>query len=236
MKFGIIAEGKSDCAVIQNILRGLDLIEMEDDVQFLRPRFNLDAMDIAERGMTEDNFSNWTLVKKDCEEGLKIREFFDLENPFEEKRAIIIQIDTAECEDLGYEVSRPNKKETTYCEDLRREVVTKIKSWIDKPEVADQLFFAVCIEETEAWVHALYENKNTANFPDPKKAFDKYRSKKSQTDKKFQKAEQRLVNKNIFEKFIFYSKDFQKSKKLKASLKNNKSLADFVDDLSKLAS
>ncbi|MFK7982141.1 MAG: hypothetical protein AB8G86_19330 [Saprospiraceae bacterium] len=236
MKFGIIAEGRSDCAVIKNILRGLDLIEMDDDVQFLRPRFNIDAMDIAKREIPTENFSNWTLVKKDCEEGLKLREFFDLENPFGEDRAIIIQIDTAECEDVGYDVVKPNKKEATYCDDLRAEVIAKIQSWINKPEIADQLFFAVCIEETEAWVHALYESKNTANFPDPKRAFDKYRSKKSQTDKKFQKSEQKLVNKNTFEKFNFYSKDFQKRKKLNASLKNNKSLADFVADLSKLAS
>jgi len=234
MKFGIIAEGRSDCAVIKNILRGLDLIEMDDDVQFLRPRFNIDAMDLAAREMTEDSFSNWTLVKKDCVEGLKIREFFDLENPFEEDRAIIIQIDTAECEDAGYDVSRPNKKEVTYCENLRIEVITKIKSWINNSEIDHQLFFAVCIEETEAWVHALYENKNTANFPDPKKKFKDFRSKKSRTDKKFQKNEQKLVNKSTFEKFTFYSKDFQNKKKLKASLKNNKSLAEFVTDLFKL--
>ena len=84
MKFGIIAEGRSDCAVIKNILRGLDLIEMDDDVQFLRPRFNIDAMDFAEREVGEDSFSNWTLVKKDCVEGLKMKAFFDLENPFGE--------------------------------------------------------------------------------------------------------------------------------------------------------
>ncbi len=232
MKFGIIAEGRSDCAVIKNILRGLELIEMDDDIQFLRPRFNIDAMDIAAREMPEDSFSNWTLVKKDCEEGLKIKEFFDLDNPFGEDRAIIIQIDTAECEEAGYDVIRPNKKEATYCEDLRTKVINKIKSWVDKPAIDKQLFFAVCIEETEAWVHALYENKNTANFPDPKKAFEKYRSKKSQTDKKFQKQEQKLINKSTFEKFDFYSKGFQKKKNITSSSKNNKSLEAFVNSLS----
>lgn len=173
-------------------------------------------------------------VAPSSEEGLKIKDFFDLESPFEDNRAIIIQIDTAECEEVGYDVNRPSKKTPTYCEDLRTEVITKIKSWINQPEFDDQLFFTVCIEETEAWVHALYERKNTAKFSDPKKKFKDFRSKKSQTDKKFQKQEQRLVNKSTFEKFTFYSKGFQKKKNITTSLKNNKSLEEFVNSLAAL--
>ena len=72
------------------------------------------------------------------------------------------------------------------------------------------------------------------NFLNQKKAFDKYRSKKSQTDKKFQKQEQKLINKSTFEKFDFYSKGFQKKKNIASSSKNNKSLEAFVNSLSVL--
>ena len=232
MKFGILAEGTSDCAVLTNILHGLALIERNSDVRFLRPVFSLDATDAADETNVADSFSNWTLVKKDCTEFSKIDNYLNHDNFLDQERKIIIQIDTAECEEVGYDVSRPNKKETTYCEGLRAKVITKIKSWLDNSEIEDQLFYAVCIEETEAWVHALFENKNTAKFPDPKKAFDKYRSKRSQTDKKFQKQEQRLVNKSTFEKFTFYSKGFQKKRNITDSLKNNKSLEEFVNSLS----
>jgi len=234
MKFGILAEGKSDCAVLTNILHGLALIERNSDVRFLRPVFSLDATDIPDEANIADGFSNWTLVKKDCIAFSKIDNYLNHENFLGQERKIIIQIDTAECEETGYDVPRPNKKETTYCEDLRTKVINKIKSWVNKPAIEDQLFYAVCIEEMEAWVHALYENKNTVNFPDPKKAFEKYRSKKSQRDKKFQKQEKKLVNKSTFEKFTFYSKGFQKKKNITSSLKNNKSLEEFVNSLSAL--
>jgi len=74
----------------------------------------------------------------------------------------------------------------------------------------------------------------TANFPNPKERFKKYRTKKSQTDGKFQKQEKKLVNKSTFEKFTFYSKGFQKKKNITSSLKNNKSLEEFVNSLSAL--
>ena len=212
-------------------MHGLALIERNSDVRFLRPVFSLDATDTSDQDNIADNFSNWTLVKKDCTEFSKIDNYLNHENFLGQERKIIIQIDTAECEEAGYDVIRPNKKEATYCEDLRTKVVTRIKSWVNKPAIDKQLFFAVCIEETEAWVHALYENKNTTNFPDPKKAFEKYRSKKSQTDKKFQKQEQKLINKSTFEKFGFYSKGFQKKKNIASSSKNNKSLEAFVNSL-----
>jgi len=170
MKFGILAEGKSDCAVLTNLLHGLALIKKNSDVRFLRPVFSLDATDASDQVNIADSFSNWTLVKKDCTEFSKIDNYLNGENFLGEERKIIIQIDTAECEEKGYDISRPNKKEPNYCEDLRTEVITKIKSWVNKTAIEDQLFFAVCVEETEAWVHALYENKNTANFPDPIKS------------------------------------------------------------------
>ena len=39
MVFGLIAEGRSDCAVIRNILYGLNLIDTDNDLLFLRPEF-----------------------------------------------------------------------------------------------------------------------------------------------------------------------------------------------------
>lgn len=237
MQFGIIAEGRSDQAVLLNLLYGLGLIESELDVSFLRPLDVKDSTEMSSGGykdMSDKEFGGWFLIKKDCEKGEIFDDLFT-DNPYGTEQKLIIQIDTAECEEVGYDIQRPNKEVPNYCGNLRAAVIDQIKSWINKPEIDDELLFAICIEEIEAWVHALYENKNTAAFTDPKKAFEKYRSKRSGKDKKFQKSEQKLVNKSTFEKYYFYSKDFQKKKNITKSAKSNKSLEEFVHSLSALS-
>lgn len=113
MVFGIIAEGKGDCAVLENIL--WNIIGDDDELRFLRPEFGTDENDLQNKGeyaaMETEQFSSWTLVRKDCLEKNKFRRFLS-ENITKEERRIILQIDTAEC-DL-YDVQRPNKKTPTY--------------------------------------------------------------------------------------------------------------------------
>jgi len=88
LEIGIIAEGKGDCAVLSNLLTGILDIE-EEDIRFLRPEFNLDNTDkAAYEAMSANEFSSWTLVKKDCEEQFKFKTFLD--SAIDEERYIII--------------------------------------------------------------------------------------------------------------------------------------------------
>lgn len=230
MQIGIIAEGKGDCAVLQNIL--WSVLKEEDDVRFLRPEFDLDETDLQEstyKAMTEDEFSSWTLVQKDCVTQTKLQSFLVDDNIFEEERKLIIQIDTAECELENYDVVRPNKDDN-YCANLRTSVISKINTWVNNL-YSEQLLYAICIEEMEAWLLPLYESKDSSKHTDPKRKFDALISKKRNTDKKFNKKAQVLSQKSAFEKMDFYTTDFRKAKKLKAALKYNQSLSDFVASL-----
>ena len=200
MHFGIIAEGKADQAVIINLLYGLELVESDGDYSLLRPLNTLDDTTLSKseyQEMTADEFSSWTLVKKDCEVGEKFSEFFN-DNPFGEEKYIIIQIDTAECELIGYDVLRPSKKMDDYCSLLREKVISRIKNWLDNKGLENQLFFAICIEEMDAWVHTLYENKDTSKPIDAKRVFRKCLVQKRQRDNKFKKKEQKLKNKSTY--------------------------------------
>ena len=230
MQIGIIAEGKGDCAVLQNIL--WSVLKEEDDVRFLRPEFDLDETDLQDstyKAMTEKEFSSWTLVQKDCANQTKLQSFLVDDNDFEEERSIIIQIDTAECELENYDVARPVKG-SDYSTKLRTAVINKINTWVDNL-YAGQLYYAICIEEMEAWLLPLYESKDSSKHTDPKKKFDALISKKRRTDKNFNKKVQAISQKSDFEKMDFYAADFKKAKKLKDALKYNQSLRDFVDSL-----
>lgn len=234
MEIGIIAEGNGDLAVLENIIVGVLDLDSED-IQFLRPELNQDNTDKAKnayQNMSAKEFGGWSLVKRDCEEQHKLKNFFD-ESPFlNDDRYIIIQIDTAECENTGYDVKRPNKTDANYCEELRSAVIDKIDSWLGN-QWKDQIHYAICIEETEAWVHALYENKDTSQSLNAKEAFQKYLNRQRRTNKKLDKQLQKLKNKPEFDKSFFLSKAFRKlsSKKGKNVLDNNQSLKSFVEKL-----
>jgi len=125
-------------------------------------------------------------------------------------------------------VSRLDKKEENYCENLRSLVVDKINNWLGSNSWNSQIEYAICIEEMEAWIHTLYENKDTSKSINAKETFQKYLSKQRKKDKKLDKSLQKLQQKPEFEVADFLSKDFRKLKNIKKALKNNQSLAIFV--------
>lgn len=228
MEFGIIAEGKGDCAVLKNIIVGVLGLE-EEDIRFLRPEFGMDNTEKATyTNMNADEFGSWTLIKKDCEAQTKLKNF--LESPIAGERYIVIQIDTAECEQKGYGVIRPDKNLESYSDTLRNLVVQKINEWLEGKWSA-QIRYAICIEEMEAWIHTLYEEKDSTIPLQAKEAFQKQRSR----NKKFDKQLKKLQQKTEFEKSDFYSKDFRKNKLLQKSLANNQSLQAFVVSLEELS-
>ena len=71
MRWGIIAEGNADIAVIKAVLKSLKGIDGSDVVQ-LRPREQFDETDLNEL-----NFSNWNLVLKSCGDEYLLEPFFD---------------------------------------------------------------------------------------------------------------------------------------------------------------
>ncbi len=231
MEFGIIAEGRGDCAVLENILIGLFDLEGED-IRFFRPSFSRDNTDKGTyRNMSEEEFGSWTLVKKDCEEQHHFRNFFN--NPIAGERYMIVQIDTAECEEKGYDVKRPDKKAADYCDTLRNLVIDKINEWLED-NWAEEVCYAICIEEMEAWIHTLYENKDTSIPLQAKETFQKYFQKQRIKNKKIDKVLRKLQQKSEFDKANFLSKGFRKNKKLQNALDNNRSLQAFVVSLEDL--
>jgi len=159
MRVAIFAEGRSDQAVIQNILKG-SLGTDRDDIQMILPEYFLDETDLHSPGI--NNFSNWTLLKSECETREKITTFFDFVG---DEALAIIQIDTAERFEKGYDVVSPVKSKPltdSYSSELRANVIIKMQEWLANNFI-ERIEFAVCIEEIDAWVLPLYEKKDSAN-------------------------------------------------------------------------
>ena len=192
MRLGIIAEGNADVAVIKAVLKALKGIDGSDVVQ-LRPREQYDETDLNEL-----SFSNWNLVLQSCGDERLLQPFFD---GLTEDALLVVQIDTAERGEVGYDIAEPLRTKGTdwreYCEQLHATVKQKIVEIV--PEAyRDKVAYAIAIEETDAWLIPLFETscKETAQY-----AID--------TDKK---------NLN----YIYIAKDMRK--KLKQCRQKNRSL------------
>ncbi|QTA80826.1 Uncharacterized protein dnl_31390 [Desulfonema limicola] len=222
MYFGIIAEGRSDVAVIENILKGMLSIDKNLDIQHLQPEFDLDETD--SHTLSPGQFSNWNLVRDACIEKRKLEDFFSID----EERYIVIHIDTAEAGDIGYEAAKPAKPGNSESSRiLRQNVINKFDEWLNTNDFQGRLFFAIAIEEIEAWVLTIYteQQNDTCMSNDPKDKL--YRV----LNKKLSAKQRNVLKKGEYEKFDELSKLFRKKKKLRDCSCKNESLKLFCESL-----
>ncbi|MCL2651205.1 MAG: TetR family transcriptional regulator [Candidatus Azobacteroides sp.] len=223
MKVAIIAEGRGDLAVITNILKGKLNID-KSEIFCLLPEYEFDQTDLAK--MDEKSFSSWTLVKSKCQNRDDLDIFLGLyENAF-----LVIQIDTAERGEKGYDVGFPqrvkNQNQNDYCTALRGNVICKINEWLEN-DFPEKIAYAICIEEIEAWIMTLYGETGTSKSAQPKETFNRI------LNRKFSNSKDRLIllEQNEFLKMEKLSKSFAKKRILKEIQKNNKSMDLFCDNL-----
>lgn len=159
MRVGIIAEGRTDFAVVANILQG-KLGVARHKLTPLRPRFALDETDRAGRGVPDaDSFSNYETVLAECSAPHeKLLDFLDTQilGP----RFVVVHIDTDRCDAPGFGVARPEKKPKaageSYSATLRERVAARLDALLG-PELRRQVCLAVAVEETEAWILTLWD-------------------------------------------------------------------------------
>lgn len=213
MKIGVICEGHSDRAVIENILKGVADVESSDIIA-LRPQDLLD--ETSKSFLKEDvEFSTWSLVKKECEEKELIEEFL----LFEGNEFIVIHLDTAEADE--YPVVRPPKQNHDYCIEMRERVVSKIDEWIDDEAIVDKILHAVTIEEMDAWVLTIYYDKSTCSSAKPKEKLQ------------FELKKEGISSVVDYENYKWLSDNFCKEKKIRKGnyLDKNCSLSFFVNEI-----
>jgi len=247
MRVGIIAEGKSDRAVIENILCSVFGIDRES-IQPIRPSDGTDETDLQQQKLNK--YSNCALVKQECLERSKIRDFFS--SPVDEgERLLVIHVDTAE-------IGRPNtvlqsvrppktpparksKKKAPnvatpvvppYADTLRNNVIAEIDGWL-QGQYKSQIRYAIAIEETEAWVLALYVDHDTVdhdtvNYDDPKKALHDFLNRPNGMSKQ---QRSRHFNLDEYDRFDELSRGFRRKKTLLEAAANNRSLELFVASL-----
>jgi hypothetical protein len=159
MKIGVIAEGHSDRRVIQSVLKTLKGID-GSDILSIRPKE--DETDKKIQGKDVRSFSNWPIVLEECKNRETFENFFDRVGLIDEECYMVIQIDTAERGKEGYDVHSPARSGRvdwqTYSDELRSGVIKKLQDLIPK-EYHDKILYAVCVEETDAWLIPIWKKE-----------------------------------------------------------------------------
>lgn len=224
MRVGIISEGRSDAAVLTNILKGQLNID-RSNISYLVPELEYDETTLHQ--MRLEQYSNWTIVKQNCENRDKISDYFDF---FDDDRFLIVHIDSDMRNEIGFEVREPVEIKTIddICS-LRQNVIQKLEEWLNH-EYMGKIIFAIAIQEIDAWILAIHSNKETGFLPNTKE-----RLKRVLNDPSFPKKEKQKIfalEDDKFKQYELLSSDFRKKNKLNTIAVNNISLKLFIDDLS----
>lgn len=164
MRIGVIAEGHADIAVIRAVLKALKGIDGSDIVA-IRPSELYDETDLHAM-----NFSNWNLVLQSCGDEALLHSFFD---GLDEEALLIVQIDTAERAEAGYDIVSPLRGKETEWRSYSRQVYDAVKEKMMSviPEgYQEKMIYAIAIEETDAWLIPLFDrtSQDTAQYANPK--------------------------------------------------------------------
>lgn len=219
MRIGIIAEGFADANVIKQIVRKILSVGSED-IQILRPEEKLDETDLKAM-----NFSNWQLVMESCQDEKLLSAFFDI---LEGEAIIVVHVDTAERGNAGYDVNEPIRTGISdwkiYDAEVFNNVKEKLKSLIPE-QFHDRIAYAIAVEETEAWIIPLFENRNndSASHTDPKCTLSSLIGHDKKLQKKFVDTSKKSLDYNGLGKSL--------SKKLSIARSRNESLNLFCIDL-----
>ncbi len=229
MRAGIIVEGRSDAAVITNILKG-KLNISKCDIQYLVPEFDYDETSLYQ--MRNEEFSNWTIVKRNCQNRQKISDFIE---SFENERFIVIHIDSDMRNESGFNVTEPATiNNISDIEILRNNIVYKLSEWLDN-QFIEKIAFAVAVQEIDAWVLTIFSNQETGLYANPKERLFRVINEPN----RFSKKEKQKIfdsNEDKFGQYALLSEDFKKTKKLNEAAEKNLSLKKFCEELEKFSS
>ncbi len=224
MRVGIIAEGRSDAAVITNILKG-KLNISKSDIQYLVPEFEYDETSLYQ--MRQEQFSNWTIVRQNCLNTEKISHFIDI---FENERFVVIHIDADTRKEVGYDVNEPiTDNNVLEIELLHRNITKKLTEWIDN-KLIDRISLAIAIQEIDSWILTLYSNNETGLFLNAKERLLRIHNDPNRFSKK-EKQKIFSLNQDKYELYNLLSQDFRKLKNLDQFSDMNISLKLFCKDL-----
>lgn len=215
MQIGIVAEGKTDQAVIEHIIVGALAGADELFTDRVQPP-------IAQGG--PEDFGNWELVLRwlASERCRKALQFFDL---------LVVQIDTDVCERAGFDVATREGGIALPSVTIVDRVAARLAAQIGTELMAayrDRIVFAVAYTELECWLLPLIFDSANAKARKDVSCFDTAHHELAKRGAGLKSA--KLGSKDPA-RYAQVSRPFRRPKELASAAEAQPSLQRFVDDL-----
>jgi hypothetical protein len=154
--FGLIAEGETDHAVLENILLGIAKADISDEITILQP-----DIDETTKGTLQE-FGGWYNVFQYC-----VSE--DFKDSFQRVQYVVIQIDTDVSEHTHYDIKQTDELGKKLIPEV---LVGKVREKFEHiivnefgqdflEKYQDRILFAISVDEIECWLLPLYYTDNT---------------------------------------------------------------------------
>ncbi len=223
MRVGVVSEGWADFAVLRNALKAvLDLDASE--VQSIRPELQTDETSAG--APDARTFSNWGIVRQECEQWAAIEAFLD--DTFDETLLVVVHVDTAECHLPGFDVIRPDRTAPDYVTACHDAVLAMLHLWTGGRRPA-HLVGAVAVEETDAWLLAHYapiRDIDTGALANPKERLQRALERTNAFSDRERESIRR--ERSMLTRYHRLSEPLRKPRNLRAAMAFNASLARFV--------
>ncbi len=247
-RIGIISEGVADQAVLANIIKAFQKqYETDFYIDYIRPEDEEDETQKASRAANPDTFGSWTLVKSDCEVGIKIDGFFkplpisaiDTSAPAVENASeyalLIIGIDADRCQDYGVEnpPALAELSDKSIVSSFRGRIIAQIQAWLgacraDRNNPREAIIYAINIQAVEAWLLTIHDKSIAETSTRNNSASDLHRIISKRLNAREQNQLRMAGEKAKMNKL---SEEFKKMKSLLDCATRNQSLKDFCEDL-----
>ena len=202
LKFGLISEGVTDNAVLENILIGYFNEDISGYINHLQPPPSASG--------------GWSRVLKYCSSS-------DFKNDFTDNDFMVIQIDTDKSFDAPFDISHEENGVKLSIEQLIEKIKERFRRLFEEAfdtnfitEFNNRILFAIAIHSTECWLLPLYY-KNNAEKAEIKNCYE-------QLNKKIKGLQKTL---KIYDTI---SADFCSPKKLKKASLENPSFKVFLEN------
>ena len=162
LKFGLISEGVTDNAVLENILIGYFNEDISGYINHLQPPPSASG--------------GWSRVLKYCSSS-------DFKNDFTDNDFMVIQIDTDKSFDAPFDVSHEENGVKLSVEQLIKKIKERFRRLFEEAfdtnfitEFNNRILFAIAIHSTECWLLPLYY-KNNAEKAEIKNCYEQLNKK-----------------------------------------------------------
>ena len=207
LTFGLVCEGVTDQAVIENILCGFyNDTNLRTEIKAFQPLF-----DATQQKQLEGEFGGW-------EELLKHLSTKRFRQNVMNTKFMIIQIDTDISEHPNFCVSQQDLSVEMLIEKVIERLISQIdskKEFYEKHN--DKIIFAISVHSLECWILPIYKSAQN--------------EKVSGCFEALQRESKKIKVSKDYNTYIKLSKDFLKNKKLMEIVSKNSSFQVFIDTL-----